>query len=121
MKKLLAFLVLLSHMNFSMFIPQVDEMDLFDANGTQTDDINSLFEYVDQVVLGNKNDTPQDEDDDNARYFHLVKMNDYAFQQQVIELKKATPHTATKTNYPPYLEQKLSSLYFDIQSPPPEV
>jgi hypothetical protein len=41
MKKLLAFILLLSHMNTSMFLPQVPEDDIYDGNGNQVDDINS--------------------------------------------------------------------------------
>jgi hypothetical protein len=121
MKKVLAFLVLLSHMNYAMFIPQLDEVDAYDANGNQVDDINSLTEYIDQIVLGNKDDTPEDEDDDNGFYLNIVKVDQYCFQQFVIELDAAVEIRQNKTKYPPRLENKLPAIFFEIQSPPPEI
>src|SRR5215203_1092819 len=88
MKNLLAFLVLISHMNFSMFLPQMAEVDIYDANGMQQDDINSLIEYVDQVVLGNHDDTPEDEDDDSGQNFSLAKTVDYLYQQNFFVIEQ---------------------------------
>jgi hypothetical protein len=120
MKKVLAFLVLLSHINFAMFIAQVDEVDIYTKDGQQVEDINSLFEYVDEVILGNKNPHPLDEDDDNARYFHASKFDDYCFSQLGTELKKSNTLSSIKTKYPPYIEKKLGLVFLDIQIPPPK-
>ena len=73
MKKIVAFILLLCHMNTSMFLPQMDEEDVYIASGQQVDDINSVVEYVDQVMLGHKDDTPEDEDDDSGQNFLLVE------------------------------------------------
>ena len=118
MKKLLAFILLLSHMNTSMFLPQVMEDDVYDSNGQQRDDINSVVEFI-AVKLGYDH-TPDDEDDDNGQNFHPVKVNDYSFQQPVIVLNILDPETSNNKEYPPYLEHKVSSPFFDIQSPPPD-
>jgi len=55
--KIIAFIVLVSHINFSMFIAQIDEVDVFDKNGQQREDVNSLIEYLantdrEQMVTG---------------------------------------------------------------------
>jgi hypothetical protein len=121
MKKLLAFFVLLSHINFTMLIPQVDERDTFEQNGRQTDDINSLFEYIDQVVLGNRDDTPEDEDDDTARVFQVVKMDNYSFSQDVLVVDQAEFAFREKARYPLMATQKIPVVYFDVQLPPPKI
>lgn len=104
-----------------MFIPQLDELDAFDSRGNQVDDINSLTEYIDQVVLGNYDDTPEDEDDDNAFYLNVIKMDQYCFQQSIIEVSTPFQSLPDKVNYPSQIESKLSCTFFDVQSPPPEV
>ena len=67
MKKVFAFILLLCHLNTSMFLPQVDEDDQYDAHGQQIDDLNTVSEYIDQVVLGDVDKTPEDED--NMHYY----------------------------------------------------
>lgn len=55
-----------------MFFPMVDEDDQYDeVTGLQKDDINSLAEYIYQVILGHKDTTPEDEDDDQAHFYHI--------------------------------------------------
>lgn len=120
MKFALVFIALISHINFTMFVPHVDEQDIYDAKGVQVSDINTLTEYIDQILLGNKRGIHKDEDDDNAIYFHLVKI-DYNLQQPVRLLKMPVVEFAKEVLYPPFIESKLASHTFDIQSPPPEV
>ncbi|PZR29873.1 MAG: hypothetical protein DI538_23725 [Azospira oryzae] len=119
MKRLSLFLLLLLHLNFSVFIPQFDEVDRRGKNGVVVDDINSLAEFIDQVVLGHKDTTPEDEDNDQARHFHASKAIKYYFQEVVI-IK--TIHLETpKASIPlPKQEGEVSSIYFEIPSPPPK-
>lgn len=72
MKRLAAFLLLISHMNTSMFLPQVPQHDVFDEEGNQIDDINSVVEYV-LVTLG-LDEVADDEDNDNGQNFNIVKL-----------------------------------------------
>jgi hypothetical protein len=80
-KKAITFLVLLLYINTSMVRPAVDEVDSFDHCGRQLDDINSLLEFIDQIVLGNQDDTPEDEDDDKANLFDAAAKNLHLFTQ----------------------------------------
>jgi hypothetical protein len=106
-------------MNFSMFLPQMAEQDTYGANGQQTDDINSLVEYIDQVVLGNHDDTPEDEDNDEGQNFQIAKSVDYFFKQQSYIIDQ--PFTLVVTPiYSDYIHTKLSAVSFDIITPPPE-
>ncbi len=120
MKNVLAFILLLSHVNFSMFIAQVDEMDVFDKNGQQKEDVNSLIQYVAELFhLDHK--PIKDSDDDNARYFHLEKLDYSLYQEQLTGLRKPNKDVSEKTVYAPYMQNKIAAIFFDIQSPPPEV
>jgi hypothetical protein len=105
-------------MNTSMFLPQVAEVDLYDSQGNQLDDVNSVIEYF-QVALGYDHHA-DDEDDDNGQNFHLVKNIEYNFQQ-VITLAENKP------NYPlpalifhPIREDSFQSPVQDINTPPPD-
>lgn len=120
MKKFLTFIVLLCHMNFSMFLPQMAEQDAFDITGRQTDDINSLTEYIDQIVLGNVDDTPEDEDNDNGQHFLLIKTVDL-FCQQSFTIISATKFAPPAKRYPQYLSSTIPDTAFDVLIPPPKV
>ncbi|TMI83092.1 MAG: hypothetical protein E6H10_08475 [Bacteroidetes bacterium] len=117
MKQVLALILLLSHVNFAMFIAQVDEVDIIDSSGQQQEDINSLIQYVGQV-FHIKHKPLKDSDNDSARYFHASKFDDYDFCQGGI-LKKEY-FFAGNTKFPPYIEEKITSIYLDIQGPPPK-
>jgi hypothetical protein len=79
LKKVLAFLLLIHHMNTSMFLPQMAEQDRYDSAGVQYNDINSVVEFIDDLILDYNDDVPMDEDDDNGQNFHMVKMVDYSY------------------------------------------
>ncbi|MER3470127.1 MAG: hypothetical protein C4330_02055 [Chitinophagaceae bacterium] len=113
------FVILLLHVNYTMFIAQVDEIDLYDAKGQQIEDINSLTEYVDVVLFGNKHKHKADDDDDCARFFHSIKI-DYFFKQQLVATKNVDKEIGAKKVYPVYSIGKPSSAYTEIQTPPPE-
>lgn len=119
MKKVLAILILLYHVNFFMFIPQLDEVDQCDSKGAAIDDINSLAGYIDQTVLGHKQSSPEDEDDDNARYFQVFDLDGYDFQRQIIDSLQQGLLPPDKTQYPSIIEKKVLPVHQDISTPPP--
>src|SRR4051794_13610638 len=115
MKNLLSILILFSHMNFSMFIPQLDEADGFDQSGRQIDDINSLYEYIDEVVLGNVDSTPDDEDDDNGIYYHIQKAEDYSFSHAQFAVTKPERSLKNKNDFQIFVPEKITPVFFEIQ------
>ena len=118
-QKPLAFLLLISHINFFMFIAQVDEVDVYDAHGCRINDINSLAEYVNDIILHHSNRPRPDEDDDNARYFHFVKLDGYSFGHQVV-ISGSIPAEIKGKKTPLYnSNQKLLSVFYDVVTPPP--
>ncbi len=117
MKRLLAFILLLSHMNTSMLLPQGPEDDVYDKNGNQIDDINSIVELV-MVDLGIDH-TADDEDDDQGQNFHMVKIFDYCYEPFFTETKSNEP-SDTQSLFGEYKENKIPSVCFDIIIPPPK-
>ncbi len=120
LKKLFAFTVLLAHINYAMFIPQLEETDSFDDMGVQVDDINSFSEFVDEVVLGNKDTTPEDEDNDNGFWLNTVKAEQYCFEQITVEVMKPGEDTGSNREYPVFKLGKLKPIYRELICPPPE-
>jgi len=115
--KIVAFIVLLSHLNFSMFIAQIDEVDVFDKSGQQREDVNSLVEYL-ANTFHLKHKPFKDTDDDNARYFHVVKLPNCIMPQPIVA--KENTFNFSNKSFSPYIEKKLISLSLDIQGPPPK-
>ena len=107
-------------MNTSMFLPQVAEDDQFDASGVQVDDINSVSEYINQIVLGNEDKTPEDEDSDNGQNFHVVKIADYHFTQQFISIDQLPFEEIKQHDFSEFKLSITPSPSFDILTPPPE-
>ena len=118
MKKCFAFILLVCHMNTSMFLPQIQEADLYDSNGQQVDDINSLVELI-NVQLG-YDKTADDEDDDSGQNFHLVKNPEYSFQQQSVLIERADCTEMKNYTFSDYKMPAIKSVSFDILTPPPE-
>ena len=118
MKKFLAFILLLCHMNTSMFLPQMDEQDEYDASGNQIDDINSVVEYI-EVALGYDNHA-DDEDDDNGQHFVLIKVIDYFYHQPISLIKREEFAPSKSQNFSGYIVTKIPSPSLDILTPPPK-
>lgn len=121
LRKGLAFIVLICHINSSMFLPQVAEQDIFNSSGQQQDDINTVFEYINKIVLGNHLDVPQDEDDDNGQNFHMVKEVNYFFQPFFTDLEQNITESEKQSTYTDLTEQKIITVSFDIITPPPDL
>jgi hypothetical protein len=116
--KLIAFIVLVSHINFSMFIAQIDEVDVFDKSGAQREDVNSLVEYL-ANTFHIKHKPLKDSDDDNARYFHVVKLPNCIIPQPIAA--KEDNFNFSDKSFPLYIEKKFTSFSLDIQGPPPKI
>ena len=110
LRKILATILLLNHLNTSMFIPQMAEVDSYDSFGTQVDDINTLVEYIDQQVLGHYDNTPEDEDDDSGQPYHIIKMVDYVWHPYVPAVQtKITFNESPAKVFTGYIEHKLKA------------
>jgi hypothetical protein len=119
MKRILIFALLLIHFNFSVFIPQFDEIDRIDKNGIAVDDINSLSEFIYEVVLGHTDNTPDDEDNDQPRYLHVLKCSNH-FYESIGSLEKEAVVISTVRTDHVHTQEKITSASRDITSPPPK-
>lgn len=115
----LALLLLVAHVNFFMCIAQVDEVDAYTPAGQRINDINSLAEYINDVVLKHNDKNREDEDDDNARYFHMAKV-DYNFSQPVTA-PCSKNYEESKSSFPLVDDDDLHPVYFEVITPPPRV
>lgn len=118
MKRVFAFLLLVSHMNTSMFLPQVRESDVYDKNGEQVDDINSVVEYI-MVSLGIDH-TADDEDNDNGQNFHLVKLSDCVFNPFFTLIKVNNLPEKNTSLFREFTNNKIHLLAYDVMVPPPK-
>ncbi len=118
MKKLLAFILLLSHMNTSMLLPQAPEDDVYDKMGNQVDDITSIVELV-MVKLGIDHHA-DDENDDQGQNFHIVKAFEYCFQPVFNNIKTNEFFITKQSMFGEYKESKIPNVSFDIIIPPPK-
>lgn len=120
-KRVIAFIILLGHMNSSMFLPQVAEQDIYDANGQQEDDINTVAEYVYQVILGHHDNTPEDEDDDSGQNFHLINIVNYCYEPFFVDVDTTAVVSADKKHFISFNVQLIPAVSFEILSPPPDI
>jgi hypothetical protein len=108
------------HINTSLFTPVVDEQDNFNCYSRQVDDINSVIEYINEVILGNLDDTPEDEDDDQAHYYQVLKF-DYYFKSQHEGFNALTFSILTNTPFFPLKERFVPHFLPEVISPPPDL
>ena len=120
LRNLTIFIVLLVHINWSMFLPQVAEQDIFNAQGQQQKDINTVIEYIDEVILDKHDKNPIDTDNDQGQNFHLVKIVDYYFEVDFTPVKHRPLIAAAKQQFCLFSEEKLYLVTLDILAPPPK-
>jgi|SRR5215469_1590837 len=100
-----------------MFIAQLDETDVYDKSGQQMEDVNSLVQFL-ANTFHIKHKPLKDSDDDNARYFHASKFEDFSFSQ--LGIIKKDFFSTDKIKFPTYSEKPDNSIFLDIQGPPPK-
>ena len=118
MKKAAAFILLLCHINFSMFLPQMPEKDSYDASGAQVEDVNSLAEYA-GVLLGFDN-TSDDEDNDDGGNINLEQDGNYLHPHINSSLALHGVYRLINTSFAEYLIHQPNAPAYDIIAPPPE-
>jgi hypothetical protein len=119
LQQLIAFLVLISHINTSMLLPQVAEDDMY-CDSLQVDDINSLYEYVDEIILGNIDSTPEDEDDDRGQNFKPTRFGDEICEIKFRTLQINQPDTPTLHEFFESTTKITILVAYDILTPPPK-
>ncbi len=120
MKQILAFLALLSHLNFMMFTPHLDEVDIYNAKGKQVHDINAVTDLLSDLLLDTPPDAQGDQDDDNAIYVHTGKAADYLSEHLTLPVGSPLFSVALRLAYKPYAESGHVQPLLVTPSPPPD-
>lgn len=110
MKKFFAFILLLSHINSSLFFPLMEQ-----------DEINSMVEFVDEKVLNHIDVTPEDKDEQNmSDLFSKSKVSisicalEY-YNGSLFQVKIISPAI-----YEEYIEPRLALVSIELNAPPPD-
>jgi hypothetical protein len=111
---------MLVHVNGSMFLPQVAETDIYNTNGQQQDDINTLIEYAERIISDTPTSNPVDEDNDQGQNFHLVKIVDYCYAIEFSSIRHKPVVAAEKNKYCIFPEQEIYPVTLEILAPPPK-
>ncbi len=118
MRRFLAFILLLSHMNTSMFFPQVPEQNVYDSKGNQLDNITSIVEWV-RVKTG-LDHTADNENGDRAQNLHQVKDCQCIFDPTSFAKNISCCYRLVNLHYSEYNNSKIPSVSYDIIIPPPK-
>ncbi len=123
MRKLVIYILMLMHVNTYMFFPMLNEKDAYELNGKQKDDINSVVEFVYQILLGHKDLTPEDEDDDQEHIYQLKHYQAVPGSLYVVvpPSKGSIFKTTTRVTHASCWIEKQSDCYYSLNAPPPEV
>lgn len=122
MHKVIAIILLILHINNSMFIPVMDEFEMFDVHGAVVDDVNSAYELVDQVILGHEDNSKDSESEDHAHYFSAADLKIFVAPQLIITTPRPEPLIVwiDKPDYVFRPEDKWTSVTHEIIVPPPK-
>lgn len=117
MRQILAFILIISHMNTSMFFPMVPEQDVFDSKGNQIDNITSIIEWI-RVKTG-LDHTADNENDDRAQNLHPVKVLQYTSDHYFLKSVNNFP-ALIDNHYTEMPKSKVLMPSYEILVPPPK-
>lgn len=117
MRKVLAYMFLALYLNTAMFLPVTG-----DHAHTAVDNINSGVEFLVQSVLGCRDATPDDAEEENnsSKYCAQASMQAYIVAAP-IRFESQADDSHHKITYPPGITQQLHRVPLDILSPPPDI
>lgn len=115
-KKIISFILILLFVNSSL-LPQLPES--FTDDRTASDDhMGSLIEWVNEILLEQKDDTPAGKDDKT-----LENSIEETYCHRLFQRSDLIPHpafTRNKLKFAEYPEGKLPVLSADVIAPPPD-
>ena len=109
------------HINTFMFFPAVPESDVDAVSGQQTDYVNTIFEYVNQVILGNPDSTPGDSRGQSHFFHHIVKVQQCVLFHFSIPPARDFSIKTDKVKYAVMHDNIGPELSYEIVTPPPKV
>lgn len=120
MKQLLAFLMLIVHVNSAMFLPQVDATVDVNSIGKSSDVVNSIYEWIDESLLDHHDSSTQDEhDSDDGLQIETSVADDFCSHMAFVEgLINPVMHRAVTNRYG-HIVSALEMSY-ETHTPPPD-
>lgn len=116
-KKTISFILIALFVNSSLLLPQLP--DSFTDKRTANDDhMGSLIEWVNEILLDQKDDTPHEQDDNT-----LENSIEETYCHRLFQRSDLLPHVtliSNKLKFAEYPEGKLPILTTDVIAPPPE-
>lgn len=100
----------------------MDEVDMYDQDGNQVNDINTLVQFVDQAILGHERKAHSDSDDDQAHFFSMLKVQQFVINPVICfnSRKQEFEPAAVKLMYGLFNDRALQSIAHDVLAPPPK-
>lgn len=101
-----------------MLLPQGDGFELAANCESSPDNINSLVEYIDEIVLDNPDRSGEDQDSDQD--FHYAKQAAYNYQIPETRVTRASPEETAGLDFGEALTPDILPVHYDIIVPPPK-
>jgi hypothetical protein len=121
MKRIIAFSLLCLFINSSMLLPQVGASCLHDNGGKQSNHVNSLLGWINEIVLEHTDTTPVGEDSDNSFFNSNIDETFCHRSQHKHDLQPQDILLPDGCKFAEYAEGKLPCLIMDVTAPPPEI
>lgn len=103
-----------------MFIPQINEVDVYNSTGQELNDINSITELICDLVTEAYEETDwTDEDDDSDRHYGLPQPS-YNTCNSLLLQTQALVSTGIHIKLTEWQDRINYLVYTDIIAPPPE-
>lgn len=110
---------MLLYVNSYMFFPVVDNMYTYDEYGNLANEVNSIVEFFDQIVLKHKDTTP---DGNEAQHFHNFAKHRLKVIHQfaIAAVNRPVVTYDEPTQYAVMADQKATYRAYDVVAPPPK-
>lgn len=116
-RRILAIFFILSNLNASMLLPEGDGFLYADNCNGNTDNINSLAEYINEIVLDNPDHSSDDQNADQD--FHYAKQTVYHCQVPETRITWAAPDAGSR-DFGEQIIPKIIPLHYEVIIPPPK-
>lgn len=102
-----------------MLVPHIQHDSPWVVVSTNSDDLDSFFEYVDEIILSHTDQTPDNEEND-AQLLDEVAKDDFCEQHHLpipIQMHSTLFFSTSKKTFTTEYKQRIS---LDIIAPPPD-
>ena len=116
-RRVLAIFFILSNLNASLLLPEGDGFGYVDRCAGNTDNINSLAEYINEIVLDNADHSADDETSEQD--FHYAKQTVYNYQVPETRITWAGEEPGSR-DFGEEIIPQIIPLPYEVIIPPPK-